>query len=264
MKVKESFLLYASQKEPIFSLLDIRQRGILLTALYCYASSCDLPKMDDKTLMAFRFIKSSIDYNNGLYEDRVKKQSEGGKKGARHRAEKQAQLNAERGTRSTLSIPKHTQSNPSIPKHNDMICDDTICDDTICDDTICDDTGNEDKSESIEESGDAFASTSPSKKFIPPTAEQVEEYCSKKGFQIDVRLFMDYYTANGWKVGKNPMRDWKAAVRTWENRARTGGGHISRGKTGGGIMEQMERLYHAESDSLLPRGISSSEEDEGA
>ena len=254
MKVKESFLLYASQKEPIFSLLDIRQRGILLTALYCYASSCDLPKMDDKTLMAFSFIKSSIDYNNGLYEDRVKKQSEGGKKGAQHRAEKQAQLNAEKGTRSTPSIPKHTQSTPSIPKHNDMICDDMICDDT----------GNEDERERTGESGDAFASTSPSKKFIPPTVEQVEEYCSKKGFQINVRLFMDYYTANGWKIGKNPMRDWRAAVRTWENRARTSGGHISKGKTGGGIMEQMERLYHAESDSLLPRGISSSEDDEGA
>ena len=54
-------------------------------------------------------------------------------------------------------------------------------------------------------------------RFIPPTVEEVKAYCEERKNGIDYQHFIDYYTANGWKVGKNPMRDWKATVRTWEN-----------------------------------------------
>lgn len=53
-------------------------------------------------------------------------------------------------------------------------------------------------------------------RFTPPTLAQVAEYCRERGNRVDPQRFLDYYTANGWKVGKNPMKDWKAAVRTWE------------------------------------------------
>lgn len=51
---------------------------------------------------------------------------------------------------------------------------------------------------------------------IPPTLDEVESYCRERNKGVDHQRFYDYYTANGWKVGKNPMKDWKAAVRTWE------------------------------------------------
>lgn len=54
------------------------------------------------------------------------------------------------------------------------------------------------------------------KRFIAPTIEEVRAYCKERRNGIDAQHFVDYYTANGWKVGKNPMKDWKAAVRTWE------------------------------------------------
>jgi hypothetical protein len=44
----------------------------------------------------------------------------------------------------------------------------------------------------------------------------VQEYVEEKGYHIDAEKFVDYYTSNGWKVGRNCMKDWKAAVRTWE------------------------------------------------
>lgn len=53
-------------------------------------------------------------------------------------------------------------------------------------------------------------------RFTPPTLAQVSEYCRERNNGVDPQRFLDYYTANGWKVGKNPMKDWKAAVRTWE------------------------------------------------
>ena len=57
------------------------------------------------------------------------------------------------------------------------------------------------------------------KSFTPPTLEQVEAYCLERKNKVDAQRFVDYYTANGWQVGKNKMKDWKAAVRTWERNA---------------------------------------------
>ena len=54
-------------------------------------------------------------------------------------------------------------------------------------------------------------------RFTPPTIEQVKEYCKERGNAVDPDRWFNYYSSNGWKVGKNPMKDWKAAVRTWEN-----------------------------------------------
>ena len=53
------------------------------------------------------------------------------------------------------------------------------------------------------------------KRFTPPTVEEVEDYINEKGYNIDAHKFVDYYTANGWRVGKSPMKDWRAAVRNW-------------------------------------------------
>ena len=50
-----------------------------------------------------------------------------------------------------------------------------------------------------------------------PSLSEVESYCRERGNQVNPQRFMDFYTANGWRVGKNPMKDWKAAVRSWES-----------------------------------------------
>lgn len=55
-------------------------------------------------------------------------------------------------------------------------------------------------------------------RFSPPTPEEVREYCAEKGYTLDAERFVDYYISNGWMVGKNRMKDWKAAVRTWSRK----------------------------------------------
>lgn len=55
-----------------------------------------------------------------------------------------------------------------------------------------------------------------STKFIPPTLEEVTDYCKERKNRVDASRFVDFYTAKGWMVGKNKMKDWKSAVRTWE------------------------------------------------
>ena len=56
------------------------------------------------------------------------------------------------------------------------------------------------------------------KRFTPPSVTEVEAYCRERNNSIDAETFVDFYTAKGWRVGNNPMKDWKAAVRTWEKR----------------------------------------------
>ena len=55
-----------------------------------------------------------------------------------------------------------------------------------------------------------------SKKFIKPTVDQVADYCKERKNQVNPERFVNFYESNGWRVGKNPMRDWRSAVRTWE------------------------------------------------
>jgi len=54
------------------------------------------------------------------------------------------------------------------------------------------------------------------KRFVPPTVEQVAEYCRERKNRVDAQGFVDFYSSKGWLVGKSPMKDWTAAVRTWE------------------------------------------------
>lgn len=55
-------------------------------------------------------------------------------------------------------------------------------------------------------------------RFTPPTLSEVQAYVTEKGYHIDAESFIDFYESKGWLVGKNKMKDWKAAVRTWEKR----------------------------------------------
>ena len=54
------------------------------------------------------------------------------------------------------------------------------------------------------------------KRFIKPTLEEIKQYCIERGNKVDAQHFFDYYESNGWRVGKNSMKNWQAAVRTWE------------------------------------------------
>lgn len=54
--------------------------------------------------------------------------------------------------------------------------------------------------------------------FSPPSLQEVQEYCKERGNNIDAESFIDFYESKGWMVGSSKMKNWKAAVRTWENR----------------------------------------------
>lgn len=81
-------------------------------------------------------------------------------------------------------------------------------------------------------------SESKRKKFQKPTVEQIQAYCAERKNDVNPSLFYDYYEARGWMVGKSPMKDWKAAVRTWERND----GHKTQEKSGVEA-EELDKAY---------------------
>ena len=57
-----------------------------------------------------------------------------------------------------------------------------------------------------------------SKRFVPPTIEEVRQYCLERKNNIDPEQFVDFYESKGWKVGNTPMKNWKACIITWEKK----------------------------------------------
>lgn len=129
--------------------------------------------------------------------EKSKSCSERGKKGGRPSKEKAT----ESQTKANESYEKANHSKPKAEKEKEK-----------------------EKGEGVEGiwSGEDKASenTTPTKnkRFIPPTLDEVRKYCQERNNNINPEKFIDHYSSNGWKVGNNTMRDWKAAVRTWEHK----------------------------------------------
>jgi hypothetical protein len=81
----------------------------------------------------------------------------------------------------------------------------------------CDETLTQDRLGKDRLGKDSIEGEQKRTRFVPPTLEEVKDYCSERKNNVDAERFFDYYSANGWVQGKNkPIKDWKACVRTWE------------------------------------------------
>lgn len=78
---------------------------------------------------------------------------------------------------------------------------------------------NQTKPNSVSPDGDTARARAKTASFSPPSVDDVSAYCAERNNTVDAESFVDYYATRGWMVGKNRMKDWKAAVRTWERNA---------------------------------------------
>lgn len=152
----------------------------MFTAILCYAAGEPVLDLDAAADMAFSFIRERMDRDSVAYMEKVEKRREAGKLGGRPKAngfsEKQEKANGF----------SEKQNNPDTVPVTDTV-------------SVFE---KESKEKSL--------------RFSPPARQDVADYCKEKGFSdFDVERFVDYYTSNGWMVGKSKMKDWKAAVRNW-------------------------------------------------
>ncbi len=80
------------------------------------------------------------------------------------------------------------------------------------------DNDNEDEEDNDKDNEEDIKKKKIKKKFQKPAVAEIEKYCLEKKYKVDAQYFYDYYESNGWKVGKNAMKDWQATIRTWQRR----------------------------------------------
>ena len=151
--------------------------GRLFRAMLRYAlDGTELP-LKGKEGVLWTVARQHIDREQEAYADMVEARREAGRRGADARWQKMA---------------KHSKNSQDKDKEKDK---------------------DKDKDKDIFSSGAVRLTAE--KKEIPPTLEEVMTFSQETGLDADAHLFFDYYEANGWRIGKQPIRNWKAALRAW-------------------------------------------------
>ena len=201
MSEQKCIMLYHDTIEQ-WEMLSNEQAGRLIKALLRYGKSGERINSDDEAVtMAFSFISSQIDRDNQKWEKTCEKRREA--------------INKRWSTKYN-SIQKNTNDTNTITNTVTDTNTNTITD-TVTSNNTLKSIINKNNIESV---GGPNPPTAPTKKFKKPTLEEVQAYCKERKSSISAEYFYDYYESNGWKVGKNPMKDWKATLRRWELRDR--------------------------------------------
>ena len=185
-------MFYLDYEEHLELLTDAEQ-GQLTMALIHYAKDGIIPEFDGMLKMAFSFIKAQIDRDSDKFKARCEKNRENAEKRWNNQ-----NANACDGNRTDA---KH--ANTDKDKGTDTDTDDDT------------DTGT-DKTNTPKAPKGATNTPKPVKRFVPPAVEDISDYCMGRKNSVDPQRFFDFYQSKGWLVGKSKMKDWQAAVRTWE------------------------------------------------
>ena len=161
------------------------ERGRLLLAMVRYAKSGELPDLKGNERFLWPVFKGDIDRDAAAYEAHVQNGRLGG------RPENQTKPNE---TKRNLTKPNETKPNLNLQDRRQK-------------------TEDEEEDEDEEK-----RTTRTARRFSAPTVEDVSAYCRERGNRVNAQAFVDFYASKGWKVGGQPMKDWQAAVRTWEQR----------------------------------------------
>ena len=182
--------VYTDFAEAMEALSDA-ERGRLFMSMLQYASTGEAGALSGAERFVWPIAKQNIDRAQAELE----KRAENGRKGGRP---KKATESEEKQPKAKESKKKQTKDNKDKDKDKDK----------------------ENNIIPLSPNGDIppKGERTPAKRFAKPTAEEVRAYCAERGNHVDAQAFVDFYAAKGWKVGSAPMKDWKAAVRTWEKR----------------------------------------------
>ena len=216
---KETFLFYADWLNVIRDLPSEVQLEVY-QAIAEYAIYDNLIELKPLAKVAFGFIKQTIDRDTQKYISISEKRSEAGKRGGRPLKNNELKESNEKQKKQLLS-EKSKKSNCPL-NDNDNVNDNDISfleKKKQKSNVAVSDLENENSESPIETlQTPKEQSGGGRKRFIIPTPEEVQAYCDERKNGILGQQFCDFYSSKGWKIGKEPMKDWKAAVRTWETR----------------------------------------------
>lgn len=204
---KNNFILYTDYFEQI-QMLNVEQRGVLLTALMCYQLDEDLPKMDAITKMCYSFISADVRRNNEKYEETIQKRRDSGSKGGRQtQLNRQAnQANATFATFASNSDFKQNQANQANQaKGSDKVNVNVNVNDK--DNVNVNVSGSGSGNDNVQTDSTTTTTTR-------PTLEQLSVWCSMRGIKTNVEKFYAYNDARGWTLNGKPA-DWQKLLQLW-------------------------------------------------
>ena len=199
---RESFIFYRGFYEAI-SCLEKEQQAECYQAIAEYALNGVEVEVSGIVKALFLSFKPQIDANNRKREKGMqngKKGAEYGKLGGRPKKENPQET--------PKKPPENPQDNPQKPANVNVNVNDNV-------NANVNDNENVNVNVNVNDNENVVVREK-TQRFFPPTLDQVKDYCWQRKNNIDAQKFIDYYTARGWMIGKTKMKDWKAAVRTWE------------------------------------------------
>ena len=169
-----------------------RERLQLYDAILDYSQTGAVPELSGASAIIWEYIQPTLEADNARYEATKEKRAKAGALGGMARGKNEKQSEANQANAYGTIYEEANQAN-------------TIQFNTEQYSTVQYNSVPED-----------LADKPPARqKFSPPGIQDVQAYCAEKGYTLEAERFVDYYTSIGWKVGKNPMKDWKAALRNW-------------------------------------------------
>ncbi len=193
-----------------------------------YAFSGKIPSLKPMAKMAFNFIKNDIDRASEKYDKTIERNRNNGKKGGRpKKIENQLITKTQENPKNPVGLLE-TQQNPNEDEYDDEDDNNILLEKESKEEKIKKEnfeteffpetkpvkTEEEKPSKKVAEK----KVSKPREKFTAPSVQQVQDYCNKRQNGISGYNFVNFYQSKGWKVGNSPMKDWEAAVRTWEQK----------------------------------------------
>ena len=197
---RESFVFYRSFFEALQN-VPKKNRADVYEAVFAYVFEASEPSLSGVSRALWELMRPQLDSSMKRYEN-AKKGAEYGKLGGRPR-KKDAEQKPLKGNE-TKTLNDNVNVNVNV-----------------------NDNDNENVNENVNVN-DSLPQT-PSKGaagegFQIPSLSEVRDYCQERQNSVDPEEFLDFYTSKGWLIGKTPMRDWKACIRTWEKNQRNKAG----------------------------------------
>lgn len=200
---KKSFVFYKSFYDAI-KVAPKKHQLALFLALTCYVFENKTPQLESTSLAIWNAIKPQVDASLRRYEN-AKKGAEYGKLGGRPKKKKDGD---EEETKKPLKGYESETLNYNSDSNLDLDSDS---------DSNSDSNSNEDLDNNKPPNPLKGAA---GKRFTKPSVSEIRDYCDERHNGIDAQEFFDFYEAKGWMIGRSPMKDWRACVRTWEKNAR--------------------------------------------
>lgn len=226
---KKSIVIYTDLIQHL-EMLSTEEVGSVFLGILNYAEYGEIPNLTSAAGMCFSFIRSQIDRDSDKWERTREKRIASGRAGGIASGE----------SRSTAKQNEANEANAYSSKQNEA--NEAVTVPVTVPVTV---NGTVNKS---------INSADKPRRFTKPTVEDISEYCKERGNSVEPQRFYDFYEAKGWYIGKNPMKDWKAAVRTWEqSEKRNGAAGIEQPSKP--PEQERRKFYYTDTDGKVKEGV---------